>query len=546
MRNALKKLHQLDDRLCAILPLLVALLVVILLRIPTFFEPYWYGDEAIYLTIGVALRQGARLYAEIIDHKTPLIYYLAMVPNQLWFRMLTTTWMLVTTAAFYYLAQQLLKKTTPTLIATLLFVLVTSLPWFEGNIPNGELFVMGFILVGSLFFLRTPIADGFLNQTFTKSVTITSLPKAIKWYLASGIFFGLAILTKVPALFDAAAFLAMAWFGFTAAILTALKQAKNWSTPLWLTSLSRANAHLAVVIGGIAATIVSSIVYFVARGSGQAYLDYGLLYNFRYVQSWSLPFSNPIVQFLFTLPGKALLAGLVLLLLTALAKKISPAVQFAAGWFVLALFASLLSNRPYPHYFLQLAPAFSLLIGACCLTLADIWKDITNRSHQTNQFIDSLPLLITVGLISLTGWILISLKVGLYPTASYYATSWKLITGQISQEAYQQSFNHLMRDNYQAAAIINQSDNPHLFIWGTNPMLYALSQKSPTGRFTVSFHIHDFKAYDETITSVIEKQPPFIVVMDNETESLPGLTAYLEENYIMNANFEHFDLWKRL
>lgn len=541
MRTLLQKLHQLDDRLCTILPLLLALLLVVILRIPTFFEPYWYGDEAIYLTIGVALRQGARLYAEIIDHKTPLIYYLAMVPNQLWFRLLTTAWMLVTTTAFYYLAERLLKKTVPTTVATILFVLATSLPWFEGNIPNGELFVMGFILVGGIFFLQTPIAHGFLDQAFNKVVTLQSLSKTFKWYLAAGVFFGLAILTKVPALFDAAAFLAMAWFGFATSILTSIKQPKTW-----LGSLNRVSAHLAVVIGGVAATIIASVVYFVARGSGQAYLEYGLLYNFRYVQSWSLPFTDPVLQFLFTLPGKALLAGVIILALTALSKKLSPATQFAAGWFVLALFASLLSNRPYPHYFLQLAPAFSLLIGVCCVAITDLWADITDRKRQTNQFIGSLPLLITIGLISLTTWVLVALHVGLYSTASYYANTWKFLTGQMTTDAYHQSFNSLMHDNYQAAEIIAQSDNPHLFIWGTNPMLYALSQKSPTGRFTVSFHIHDFKAYDETIASVIEKQPPFIVVMDSETSVLPGLEDYLEENYVMNANFEHFDLWKRL
>jgi len=38
--------------------LLIALLLLLILRIPNFFEPYWYGDEAIYLSLGNALNKG--------------------------------------------------------------------------------------------------------------------------------------------------------------------------------------------------------------------------------------------------------------------------------------------------------------------------------------------------------------------------------------------------------------------------------------------------------------------------------------------------------
>ena len=54
--------------------LFFVLLIVFILRIPSFFEPYFYGDEMIYLAIGNALRDGVELYKEIFDHKTPLIY----------------------------------------------------------------------------------------------------------------------------------------------------------------------------------------------------------------------------------------------------------------------------------------------------------------------------------------------------------------------------------------------------------------------------------------------------------------------------------------
>ena len=59
--------------------LVVVLCASVLLRIPSWFEPYWYGDEGIYLTIGQALRKGVILYSQIHDNKPPLLYMMAAV-----------------------------------------------------------------------------------------------------------------------------------------------------------------------------------------------------------------------------------------------------------------------------------------------------------------------------------------------------------------------------------------------------------------------------------------------------------------------------------
>ena len=68
----------------------------------------------------------------------------------------------------------------------------------------------------------------------------------------------------------------------------------------------------------------------------------------------------------------------------------------------------------------------------------------------------------------------------------------------------------------------------------------------PHGKFTVSFHIKDVGAYEETINSVKKKKPLFIVVMKDERENLPGLNRYLKSNYIINTNFTNFSFWKKL
>ena len=101
----IKKIISIDTLLDKQIPLYLLLILVLVLRIPNLFEPYWYGDEGIYLTIGQSMNKGAKLYTEIIDHKTPLIYYLARVDSQLNFRILNIAWMVVTTCVFYYFAK---------------------------------------------------------------------------------------------------------------------------------------------------------------------------------------------------------------------------------------------------------------------------------------------------------------------------------------------------------------------------------------------------------------------------------------------------------
>lgn len=519
-----KWLLKLDKFLDRCTPWLLILLVVVLLRVPNFFEPYWYGDEGIYLTIGNALRHGEKMYAQIVDHKTPLIYYLAMTPHQVWFRVLNLAFALVSVIGFGLLAKKILmrvekkdqekslkikfydKREFWAWVATLIFGVVTSLPALEGNIPNGELFMMAFMIWGGviLFYLK-------------------------KWWwpAVAGLVFSLGVLTKVPAVFDGIAISSWLWWGL-------LKDLK------WKQLLKPKNRQLvggflgkALLIGaGLGGGIALSVLYFVLRGSGQAYLDFGLLYNFRYVQNWALPFSDPWLVELFTLPSKMglLLAGV--LLMTLLSKWMRKEAQWILTWVGFALVAATLSNRPYPHYYLQVIPPLVLLVTYLA-------REVVAFFRTETKFWE---VVLSGAMLWLVFQVFSLLNVGFYPTWSYYTRFEKLISGQMTREEYNQSFNHLMKDNYQAAKLIRLDDNPYLLIWGTNPMLYAQTGKVPVGRFTVSFHIRDFNAYQETLDDFKAKKPKFVVVMKDE-EILPGLAEELNQNYRLNGNFEYFRLW---
>ncbi len=510
-------------------PIFILLVLVLALRIPNLAEPYWYGDEGIYLTIGQSLNKGAVLYKDIIDHKTPIIYFLAQTHTQLNFRLLNISWMLVTTFFFYYLTKKLSKSVIAAFIASLLFVLGTTLPALEGNIPNGELFVMGFVIVGMYLSLQSWYGEWFL----------TGERKSKKWQplVLSGVFLSLGILTKVPAIFDVAAVFSLGYFALLRSIPSLSIKDVVTKLKIQLPLVFKSWTSLAI---GLAVPIGISILYFVALGAGKDYLDFGLMYNFRYAGSWQLPFSHPLLLFLFTLPGKVLLLLLLVAIISTAKKWLTPTYQFVLLWSGLALVASSLSNRPYPHYFLQTIPPLALLIGIMiddCVRFVRYKKDIVQTSLQL--FLGVLLISSTVTLFKLLG-------VSFYPTFTYYIRWMQFAQGKLSPADYNQQFDYLMTDNYKAAKLIRSHENPTMFVWGTNPMLYALSDKMPTGRFTVSFHIKDFKAYDETYQDLVADAPQFIVVMNNETGAFPEFYAYLHANYIPNAQFEHFVVWNKL
>ena len=141
MVNLLKKLNRHYFLLASIL------FLTFVLRFPSLFEPFWYGDEGIFAAVGRNLNFGGVLYQTAWDNKPPAIYltYAAIFKlfgvSMFWLRLTTAVFVLATATAIYEIARQVLGKNRA-LLATLIFGIMTSLRLIEGNLALTEIFMI--------------------------------------------------------------------------------------------------------------------------------------------------------------------------------------------------------------------------------------------------------------------------------------------------------------------------------------------------------------------------------------------------------------------
>lgn len=456
--------------------LILGLFLAFLLRLPSLFEPYSYGDECIYLTLGQAIRRGFILYREIHDNKPPLLYLLAAVSGNLfWFRSILLVWSLATILLFYRLGQTLFpKKEKLVQVSTLAFVFLSSSPWFEGGVANAEQFML------------LPIFAGIL---------LVFCGKKLIYYFLGGILFSLAALFKVPAAFDFAAVLIF---------LLIIFKKKNYKLLI---------TNYFLLLLGFSAPIIITLLYFWSQGALNQYLFAAFFQNLPYLSSWQGGTQAGSFNQLLLIRFGILFVFLVSLWWTR--KKINPNLIFVFSWFGFSLFAATLSERPYPHYLVQALPSLSFLI-------ATFFSRLKAREHLFAS-------------ISLAFFLLafFYFQFWLYPFLTPYKNFLLFATKKWSQEKYFSSFGENVPRNYKLSEFLTSSTqkNEKIFIWGDSPCVYALARRLPVGRYTVAYHIIDFDGYQETIRAIEKEMPRFIIDLGNEKKPFPELKQLLLQKY---------------
>ncbi len=442
-----------------------------LLRLPSLFEPYWYGDEGIYLALGQGIRHGLVLFQQIHDNKPPTLYYLAALAHTVFgFRLLLLLVMIPTVYFFYRLSFKFLKSKILSQLSTLLFLIITSVPLFEGNIANAEVFMLLPTILAFLIFLN--------------------YKKSSLSFLFSGLLLGLAFTIKVPVAIE---------FAFLCLWLLIFQKSKIKN--LFIFSLS------------FLTPIIIYLIYFAVKGALEPFLFAALLQNFGYLSSWSTSSQQASVA-----SGGLFGRGIILLVFWLFSfllfhfKKISKNIFFLSAWFFAALFGALLSGRPYPHYLIQVLPPL-------CLLLFFFFKSKLWVLFVFSFFIASL----------------FRYKFYFYPVFSYYLNFYSYVLGKKNIDNYRKYFSYDMPQNYLLASKIKSLTDPSdkIYVWGDQSFLFPLSDRLPATKYIVSYHVVDFKAHALTMSELKLTTPKLIIYYPEPSRPFPQLDNFIADYYVL-------------
>jgi len=119
-----------------------------------------------------------------------------------------------------------------------------------------------------------------------------------------------------------------------------------------------------------------------------------------------------------------------------------------------------------------------------------------------------------------------------------------LVLGQKDKPAYFSWFDSRVNQTYALASQVVEKvpQEERIFVWGDDPNIYALSRRLPATRFTVSYHVVEKKAYEETLRALKEQPPRLIIVLDN-APAFADLMAFLGENYLFLGKEGEGQIW---
>lgn len=472
------------------------------MRLPSLFEPSRYADEDIYLTIGQAMRRGLLLYRDIYDNKTPLIYVVAMLAgNVMWFRFILMIWNLINVALIWGIAKKLLSSKWGVIMATVLFAVFTTLPLLEGEIANGEVFM-----------IMPVVAAVYLVLSKTGHLVENKIN-----YLWAGLLWSVAFLFKSPPLielfglfFFMTVYSASSWRDLVARIM---------DRRLWLLAF------------GFLVPILASVIYFFANGIGGLYLQSALLQNFNYLSSWGgVQTSSGSSLLSGGLATRALVMLAVIALIWVFRKKLGNNFGLIAIWTITAIFGAFLSGRPYPHYLIEVVGPMALLVG----------YGLFQTSIYTALFGALIALLLAFGVVKYQLWY--------YKSLPYYQNFVNYVLGKKNKEQSYNFWGNNVTHVYEAAALIDQitSPNERIFVWGTEPALYVISHRAPAVKYVVSYHILEFSAQGEVGKSLAGARPKVIVVDRREPGKFSELFGIISANYAQVGVFGDLVVYLRL
>lgn len=499
--------------------LLFCIVFVVLLKIPSLVEPAWHPDEGIYSAVAHELNDGSILYKETWDNKPPSIYYFYAIIYKifgynLFFIKLFLIFLTVIGLIFFYKNFKLIFKNINPIIPSLIYVFFFSTPLLDGNVANAENIFVPLSMIGLYFALKA----------FHE-------PK-LKSFLLFGLFFGIGFTFKIHPVFE---YLAIFLFLGINYILN--KDLKN----IQRLSLS--------IIGFIFPILIWVIIMFFQGSLGDFVQMLRLMGG--YVESGgSSDIVNLILQSLVT-RTVIILTLLVVIVFFAFKKKYNfktnQYISLILLGLVFSVYAVFLSGHEYAHYLLQVIPWF---IFVCCI----IYQYIKTYNLKIKLiasgiliiFILSLPTLFFYNNLKNGAGDSSELSPSFYRNylTQYYPNYIKRISGQISQEKYNDQFYNYPNSLYKLIDETRYLKDKEVFVLGELPWYYPLADvKNPT-KYTTNFHFELLGENMNEFASLLEQKAEYIITTVSDKKTYLELNKLLDNQFHLDKDLGNFLVYK--
>ena len=485
-----------------------ALVIYSLCRIPSFFEPHWYTDEAGYASTARAVLKGLPLYSVAWTNKPPLQIWAVAIPLWLFgpseagLHALTFISGLIALAAVAFVAQRLLS--TPRAIgATVAFALAIGLPFVEAELIVPEsLLIAPVTWAGALIVVRFARGDEAGNAGATDKAGRNDAVPLVFLAALAGALIGVGLGMQQTVLADAVVFglvilLARRWAALAAYLVTMSAFVAAWSLP-------------AVTVAG------PSVVGYALVGFYQRYA------------AFSVP-GTPLGL------GLRVLGPLLALVGTVIARREGNRAWPLWLWACADLAVSAVANRPYPHFLIPaLAPA---VLAVASLPRPRVPWPVRRRLGTTAMV---AAFLITGNFALVAGLDLSTVQAyAIWPAAHVVKSvePWSALPSLTSPA--DEAVAKWIRDN-------GYSDRSAV-VWSSSAWIYMLADLDVSLPAAPIYNDVIIYGSGRAVASEVESmQPELIVTSDEATKQWPDILPLLTREYQLVYSSGHDHVYLRV
>jgi hypothetical protein len=505
---------------------------LILARIPTFFEVWWYGDENIYMAIAHTMNNSGLLYVDTWDHKPPFIYLIYSLSYYIFgdllfpVRILNLLLNLLFLCIYNFVLIKYLNFSTQFTKISLVLLSFSFTFILEAQFFNAENIFMPMVWGGLAFFIlaekRFNTQTNFYQFLFFGSLlwflaTITKANATIE-ILGLGYIF---LVTKFPN------------YSFNRNIF---KQVSTYftnfktKTPF---SFYFIVSNFFIIIAGWA--FLSG--FYLYKNHFNEFIYAVFQYNRIYINSTKLNFyffeiTDLQLKILITL---SLTCGISLLYLL---QKISQRSFIIFIWTVVLMFSTLTSGKGYSHYLLQILPLFIIQLQLLFLELKKLGLTLFFKK-------------ISISILVFT-WIfyfnIFTFQNNFY--ISYYYPNKRLIflyTEVLKQKLTPQIKETLMIINDQTQLIqkIKEKTNneDEILILANRPELYFLADRKQGYKYVVDYHFSnsDLQSLDLVIKNNSKIR---LILVDKNIQNVSLIDLKLKNtDFVFIDSFSNLDFY---